>query len=88
MSRTDRHRPYHVQAEDPYEQDKYWFPDGEFSRWVVLYRTCCCRQYWCCSTEPNRHHRRSLRHQDQQRARAAVKGELTAWDGRLRPRRW
>lgn len=88
MSRTDRHRPYHVQADDPYEQRKYWFPDRQFSRWVFTFRECNCRQWYCCATEPNKAARRSLRHQDTMRARAALKGDLEAWDGRLRPHVW
>lgn len=88
MSRTDRHRPYQVQMNDPYEQRKYWFPDGQFSRWEATYRVCNCRTYYCCATEPNKARRRAVRHQDTVRARQALKGDLGAWDGRLRPRLW
>lgn len=76
MSRTDRHRPHWVQANDPFEQRKYWWPDGKFSRWILLYRDCCCDTYWCCGTMPNRHERRRSRHQAQRACREAVKDNL------------
>jgi len=74
MSRTDRHRPWQVQMNDPYEQRKMWWPDGRWSNWKALYRDCNCRSYYCCATLPNRHERRRDRHRAQRACREALKG--------------
>jgi hypothetical protein len=90
MSRTDRHRPWRVQEADPYEQDFYWSAMGSrpLFGWVKmpLYRfgcpssRCRCRFPGWRSTRDDRRHRR---HDDQRRALAALKGNLSAWDDRL-----
>lgn len=82
MSRTDRHRPYRVQMDDPYEQRYYWFDQGMKWGWskVFLFRDCNCRTWWCCMTQPNRQDRRRDRHVAQRRSRAALKGDYTIWE--------
>lgn len=79
MSRTDRHRPWQVQVDDPYELRFVWWDQGTPKhgwRKVFLFRDCNCRTYWCCATKPNRHERRASRHDAQRRCRAAVKGDF------------
>lgn len=52
MSRTDRHRPYRVQAADPFEQRFYFFDQGVRWGWrkVFWFRDCNCRSYGCCKS--------------------------------------
>lgn len=74
MSRTDRHRPEGVQAADPLEQNFFWHDQGGHWGWVQVFyhRTCGCHlcgmRLW--RTQENRRRR----HEDQRRARDAVKG--------------
>lgn len=82
MSRTDRHRPHWVQTDDPFEQRKYWFSDGVFSRWVLTYRSCNCRQAGCSGRVWRQAENRKRRHEERRGQRLAVKGELEAFDHR------
>lgn len=83
MSRTDRHRPHRVQEADPFEQNYYWFERGQNWGWdkIFLHRTCNCRWHgmYYLRTQENR----QRRHQDQRRARQALKGNRLAWDERM-----
>lgn len=91
MSRTDRHRPWQVQVDDSFEKRFYWYDQGTPKhgwRKVFVFRDCNCRNFYCCGAAPRKLEIRSRRHNDQRRAREALKGDLLAWDGRLRPKRW
>lgn len=89
MSRTDRHRPYWVKEADPLDQRFYWWDQGTPNhgwRKVFWYRDCNCRAWYCCGNHWRKAETRALRHNDQRRIREALKGDLSAWDGRLKPK--
>jgi len=65
MSRTDVHRPYHVQQADPHERHRWY----RFQTWsteppvlVPVYRTCNCTVRGCSNREWRRAERRKARH--------------------------
>lgn len=71
MSRTDVHRPWHVQVADPYNRHRlrrhaYWPALG--MEWVPLYSICSC---WMCHGW--RGDQRRDRHQAQRLCREAIK---------------
>lgn len=85
MSRTDRHRPYRVQEADPQEKRFYWYDTGTPKhgwRKVFTFRACNCRTLHCSGTYWRKMENRRRRHDEKRRARAAVQGDLTAWDRR------
>lgn len=74
MSRTDRHRPHWVQQADPLEQNFYWHDQGQRWGWmqVMIHRTCGCNL--CGMGMWRKQDIRKRRHEDQRKAREALKG--------------
>lgn len=72
MSRTDVHRPYHVQVNDPYNRHRV----RRFQAWpmqepvlILTYQVCGC---WMCGGDKKGDRRRS-RHQAQRACRNELK---------------
>lgn len=65
MSRTDTHRPHHVQQADPYERHRWYrFQSVSTGRpeLIPIYRTCNCRVPGCSGSLRRREQRRRDRH--------------------------
>lgn len=65
MSRTDVHRPYHVQQADPYERHRWYRFQSDSTvapTLVPTYRTCNCTVRGCSGGEWRRGERRRDRH--------------------------
>lgn len=74
MSRTDRHRPWRVQQNDPYERHRWYRYSGHHEvQWASVYRFGCHGRN-CCGKGYLRADRVAERHQARRVCRDAVKG--------------
>lgn len=65
MSRTDVHRPHHVQQADPYERHRWYRFQSDSTAAPTLvptYRTCNCTVPGCSGNVWRREERRRDRH--------------------------